>query len=134
MGYGTKYVEKYGKYLYFVFRVFVGLLFLQHGGQKLFGWFGGQMAPLFSLMGIAGLVEFVAGIAIAVGFFTRLAAAVSGLQMLVAFFMVHFPNGWIPLVNKGELALLFFAAFLMLVRDGNGLWSAEKSLLKKEVF
>ncbi|MEK6949583.1 MAG: DoxX family protein, partial [Nanoarchaeota archaeon] len=124
---------------YFVFRVFIGLLFLQHGLQKLFGAFGGvtgngQPVELFSLFGAAGLIEFVAGIAIAVGLFTRLAAFISAIEMLVAYFMVHIPNGLIPLVNQGELALLYFAAFLALKAYGAGKWSLEKALMKKEVF
>ena len=110
-------IEKYANkdYFYFVFRVFVGLLFLQHGLQKIFGMFGGvggNTVPLMSLFGAAGLIELIAGIAIALGLFTRLAAVVSAIEMLVAYFMVHAPNGLIPLVNQGELALLYFAAFV----------------------
>lgn len=134
-------IEKYAKkdYFYFVFRVFVGLLFLQHGLQKLFGAFGGvagngQPVELFSLFGLAGLIEFVAGIAIAVGLFTRLAAFISAIEMLVAYFMVHASNGLIPLVNQGELALLYFVAFLVIMVYGAGKWSIEKALMKKEVF
>ena len=134
-------IEKYANkdYFYFVFRVFIGLLFLQHGLQKLFGAFGGvagngQPVELFSLFGLAGLIEFVAGIAIAVGLFTRLAAFISAIEMLVAYFMVHAPNGLIPLVNQGELALLYFAAFAAITAFGAGKWSLEKALMKKEAF
>ena len=126
-------------YLYFIFRVFAGLLFLQHGLQKLFGAFGGvagngQPVELFSLFGAAGLIEFIGGIAIAVGLFTRLAAFISAIEMLVAYFMVHAPNGLIPLVNQGELALLYFAAFAAITAFGAGKWSLEKALMKKEAF
>jgi len=130
-----KNIDRASPYLLSVFRILVGLFFLQHGLQKLFGMFGAQKSvELLSLMGIAGIVEFVAGIAIAVGFFTRPAALVSAVQMLVAYFMAHAPSGWAPIANKGELALLFFAAFLVLIAKGAGKWSLEKAVLKKEIF
>ena len=66
--------------------------------------------------------------------FTRLAAAVSAIEMVIAYFKVHAPNGLIPLVNQGELALLYFVAFLVLMVYGAGKWSLEKALMKKEAF
>ncbi len=132
-------VEKYANkdYFYFVFRVFVGLLFLQHGLQKLFGAFGGlggNPAELFSLMGLAGIIETLGGLGIALGLFTRLVAFVAGIEMLVAYFMAHTPNGPVPLLNLGELPLLYFASFLVIMVYGAGKWSIEKALMKKEVF
>ena len=132
-------IEKYANkdYLYFVFRVFVGLLFLQHGLQKLLGMFGGlggQPAELFSLMGLAGIIETFGGIAIALGLFTRLIAFVTAIEMAVAYFMVHIPIGAVPLLNQGEPALLYFASFLVIMVYGAGKWSLEKALMKKEVF
>jgi putative oxidoreductase len=132
MGICEKYVNK--DYFYFVFRVFVGLLFAQHGFQKIFGAFGGTPVELISLMGLAGLIELLGGLAIAVGLFTRLAAFVSGIQMLVAYFMAHASNGFLPIVNKGELALLYFAVFVAITAFGARKWGIEKVLLKKEVF
>lgn len=125
-----KIVEKYGDALYLVFRVFVGLMFFQHGAQKLFGWFGGQSVELFTLMGLAGVVEAAGGILIAIGLLTRWAAAVSAIQMLAAYFMMHFPKAWTPIANKGELALLYFAAFLVLMKEGAGKWSVDDKLAK----
>ncbi len=126
--------EKVGPYLYFWFRVLVGLLFMQHGAQKLFGVLGAQQSvELMSLMGLAGIVEFVGGLAIAVGFFTRPAAALSGIQMLTAYFMAHASKAWAPIVNNGELALLFFATFLVLYWHGAGKWGLEKAILGKEL-
>ena len=135
MTYVQKYAEKYKDYLYLVFRVLVGGLFFIHGAQKLFGWFGGnKVAALTSLMGVAGAVEFFGGLLVVLGLFTRLAALVSAVQMLVAYFMAHSPNGWNPLVNKGEPAVLLFAAFLVLLVYGNQKWSVEKAVLGKENF
>jgi len=137
MGMCEKYVNK--DYAYFIFRVFLGLLFLQHGLQKLFGAFGGvagdgQAVQLFSLFGLAGIIEFLAGISIALGLFARFGAFFAALQMAVAYFMAHAPKGLIPMLNMGELALLYFAAFLAIMAFGARRWSLEKAIFKKEFF
>lgn len=120
---------------YALFRIVVGLMFVQHGAQKLFGWFGGKaVESLVSLMGVAGLIEFAAGLAIALGFFSRLASLGGIAVMIGALATVHFPQGLIPIVNKGELALLFLACFVMVLVHGNGKWGVEQALLKREVF
>ena len=130
-----KKLKRYNNQLYFVFRVLVGLLFFQHGAQKLLGWFGAEGGvPLFTMMGVAGLIELVGGLAIAFGLFTRLAALVGGVEMLVAYFMVHASNGLIPIMNNGELALLYFAAFIIVCIYGGQKWTLEESLFKKERF
>ena len=120
---------------YVIARLLIGFMFFAHGAQKIFGWYGGKSgAALFSLMGVAGWVEIITGILILVGLWTRLAAFFAAGQMLVAYFMVHAGGGWNPLVNKGELALLYFAAFLLLLIHGNGPYSLEKFFSKKERF
>ncbi len=130
-----KIIEKNGDYFYFVFRVFVGLLFFQHGAKKLFGAFGAEESVvLLSLMGLAGIIEFVGGLSIALGFFTRFAALISAVEMLFAYFRSHLPSGLIPIMNRGELSLLYFAAFLVILVYGAKKWSLEKFLLKKEIF
>lgn len=133
------FFEKHNGSIYVVFRVFVGLLFAQHGMQKLFGWFGGvagngQPVVLLSLMGLAGVIELFGGLAVALGLFTRPAALLSVVEMIVAYFMGHASQGLIPLSNKGELALLYFAAFLLVLAMGAGKWSTEQSLLGREMF
>ena len=128
--------NKIQDYFYFLFRVVVGVLFLQHGGQKLFGWFGGlggNPAELIGLMGLAGVIEFFGGLAIILGLFTRLAAVITAAEMVIAYFMVHLPQGPTPLLNQGETALLFFASFLVLLGYGAGKWSLGKMLFKKEI-
>ncbi len=132
MGMCEKYINK--DYAYFIFRVLVGLLFLQHGLQKLFGMFGGKSAELFSIMGLAGIIEFLAGISIALGIFARFGAFFAALQMAVAYFMAHAPQGLIPILNMGELALLYFAAFLAIMAFGARRWSLDKAIFKKEFF
>lgn len=118
---------------YFVFRVLVGFMFFTHGIQK-FGAFGGQVNAISSLMGVAGVIEIFVGLAIAFGFFTRLAALGGALEMLVAYFMAHSSQGFIPLLNKGELAVMYFAVFLVLMIYGAKRGSLERLLFNREFF
>ena len=89
---------------------------------------------LASMMGVAGVLELAISVLLILGLFTRLAALVGVVEMLVAYFMVHFPQGMNPLFNSGELALLFFGAFLVVLVYGNGEFSVESALMKKETF
>src|SRR3989344_7033243 len=128
-------LQKFHMEGYALFRIVVGLMFVQHGAQKLFGWFGGKaIESMFSLMGLAGMIEFAAGLAIALGFFSRLASLGGMAVMIGALATVHFPQGLIPIVNKGELALVFLVCFIIVAVHGNGKWSLEQSLLEKETF
>ncbi len=118
-----KYLKKSGDELYFVFRVLVGAMFFLHGAQK-FGWLGGNGVNLWSLFGAAGVIEVVAGALIVVGLLARWAALVSAVEMLVAYFMFHLPKNWNPL-EEGELALLYFAAFLVIAHHGALKWGLD---------
>ncbi len=131
MGYCNKWLNSYGEYHYFVFRVLVGLMFFLHGFGKLSG---AKAAPLMSLMGLAGVLELLIGLGVLVGFLTRLAAFGGAIVMLVAYFKVHAFTALSPLANGGELAVMYFVAFLVLMVYGNGKWNLEKVLLKKELF
>lgn len=109
-----------------ILRIAAGLLFWQHGAQKLFGWLGGSgPVELVGLMGLAGAIEFVGGILIAVGLFTRGAAVVTFLEMVVAYVYAHMTEALWPIENRGELALLYAAIFLHLVTAGPGRWSLD---------
>lgn len=112
-----------------VARMLIGLLFMQHGAQKLFGMFGGnQVESLFGLMGLAGVMEFFGGLLVVAGLWTAPVAALLALQMLVAYFMAHAGNGLIPVENHGELALLYMAAFAFLAVSGSGPASLDRKL------
>ena len=117
--------KKFNEYSYVVFRLIVGVLFLLHGLSK-FGVLGGEAKPLMSLMGAAGVIEVVVGILLTLGAFVCIASSVAAIEMIVAYFMVHAPQGMNPLSNGGEPALLFFAAFLVLIAHGSGKLSVEK--------
>ena len=112
-----------------VARILIGLLFMQHGAQKLFGMFGGnQVESLFGLMGLAGVMEFFGGLLVVAGLWTAPVAALLAIQMLVAYFMAHAGHGLIPVENNGELALLYMAAFAFLAVSGSGPASLDKKL------
>ncbi|KKP68660.1 MAG: DoxX family protein [Candidatus Moranbacteria bacterium GW2011_GWE1_35_17] len=126
-------------YAYAIFRIVVSVLFFLHGIQKFFGLFGGidgagHAAELMSLAWFAGLIEVAVGIAVLIGIFTRLAAIVGFIEMLMAYFMAHFPTGLNPLLNGGELALMFAVAFLIIFRYGAGKLSLEKKYCNMERF
>src|SRR5258707_269757 len=87
-------------------RVVTGLLFMLHGGQKLFGWFGGfgapgATAPLMSQFGFAGVLEFFGGCAVALGLITRPIAFLVCGEMAWAYFQAHLPHGFWPPQNHG---------------------------------
>jgi putative oxidoreductase len=130
-----KYFKAHHDKLYVIFRVVVGLMFFVHGAQKLFGWFGSKgTAQLFSMFGAAGVIETVAGLLIAFGLFSRLAALIAGLEMIAAYFIAHVPKGIWPYTNGGELALLYLVSFFIVIIHGNGKWNLEKTICKKECF
>lgn len=107
-------------------RIVAGILFMQHGAQKLFGWLGGeQVDQLVSLMGLAGVLEFFGGLLIVLGLFTQPVAFILAGEMAVAYFMVHFPQGFWPIENGGEPAALFSFIFLYLAAAGAGSFSID---------
>jgi len=128
-------MSKYAPYLYVLLRVVAGLLFACRGAQKLFGVFGGigglpgTSMPLFSLMGLAGGIELVGGLLIALGVLTSLVAFIASGEMAFAYFMQHFPRGFWPIQNGGELAVLYCFLFLYIAANGVGMWGAWRSRL-----
>jgi putative oxidoreductase len=113
--------------IYALYRIVFGLLFAFHGAQKVFGAFGGEAQPLFSIAGLAGVIEVVGGVLIAIGLVASWAAFVASGQMAVAYFMVHQPMGLWPAQNKGELAVLYCFAFLYIASRGAGKWSVAEA-------
>lgn len=117
---------RFEPYLYGILRIVAGLLFACHGAQKLFGVFGGvgeppgATVPLFSLMGLAGVIELVGGLLIALGLLTSYAAFISSGEMAAAYFMAHAPRGFWPIQNDGELAVLNCFLFLYIAARGTG--------------
>lgn len=118
----------YSAQAYAAMRIVVGLLFFCHGLQKAFGLFGGvngAAAPILSLLGVAGWIEIITGALITIGFATVKAAFIASGQMAVAYFIGHFPSGFWPIQNDGEVAVLYCFVFLYMSTHGAGIWSVD---------
>lgn len=121
-------LKRFEPHAYALFRIIAGFLFTMHGSQKVLGWpanaqsGGGSLPPMILT---AGLIELVAGLLILFGLFAGMAAFLSSGLMAAAFFMAHFPSGWNPLVNHGELAALYSFVFLFIATRGSGIWSID---------
>ena len=116
---------KFSPQIYALLRIVAGLLFAQHGAQKLFGVLGREPVPFASLMGLAGVIELAGGLLIAVGLFAGIAAFIASGEMAVAYFMAHAGNGLFPIQNQGEPAVLYCFLFLYIASRGSGVWSID---------
>ena len=111
-----------------ILRIMTGLLFLQHGTAKLLKI---PVVPMFANLnlmtppGIAGVLELVGGVLMILGLFTRSTAFVLSGLMAAAYFMAHAPRGFYPILNAGELAILFCFVFLYFAAAGPGPWSID---------
>jgi putative oxidoreductase len=108
-------------------RMMTGLLFMEHGVQKLFDFpaSGHGAVPLISYIGFAGSLELVGGFLILIGLFTRPAAFILAGEMAVAYWTVHAAKSFFPAVNGGDSAILFCFLFLYFVVAGGGKWSLD---------
>ena len=109
-----------------ILRIVTGLLFLEHGLSKFFGFPAPfPVQPLPPMLMAAGTIEIVAGILVTLGLFTRLAAFVASGEMAAAYFIGHFPKGFWPAANMGENAILLCFIFLYIAAAGPGAWSID---------
>ncbi len=117
------FLDKYGSLILGITRIVVGLLFVEHGTAKLLHF---PVVPMFAsgslppMILASGVIELVGGALVALGFFSRIAAFVCSGQMAVAYFMVHFAQGFFPILNGGELAIVYCFVFLYLAAAGPG--------------
>jgi putative oxidoreductase len=121
-----KFMRAYERETYAVLRMVAGFLFLWHGMQKLFG-FPGEMpagAPAFVLY-VAGPIELIGGTLVMVGLFTRWAAFLCSGLMAFAYWLGHGTRALLPVVNQGELAVLYCFVFLFIAARGAGAWSVD---------
>lgn len=108
---------------------------MTHGAQKLFGFpapLPGGGPPLMSLFGVSAILEFFGGLLILLGLFTRPVAFILAGEMAVAYFMMHAPAGFWPLLNQGEAAVLYCYVFLYMAVAGGGSWSLDRQLRRRE--
>ena len=130
----STFCAKWAPHLLSLMRIILAFLFMQHGGQKLFNFpiaMPGPPPELFSLVGLAGILEFFGGLLLLLGLGTRFVAFILSGQMAVAYFMVHASRGFWPIANGGELAALYCFAFLYLAAAGGGPWSLERLWSKR---
>jgi putative oxidoreductase len=122
----ANFMRPYESQTYALFRIVVGFLFLWHGTQKLFG-FPGTMppgAPAFIIY-TGGSIELIGGIMVMIGLFTRWAAFICSGEMAFAYWLAHGPHALLPIVNQGELAVLYCFAFLFISARGGGILSVD---------
>jgi putative oxidoreductase len=124
--------EKFEPQILSILRIIVALLFLEHGLSKLFGFPQPMPAPpMFSLIWCAGVIEVAGSLFLLIGLFTRLAAFIMSGEMAFAYFMVHAPKAFYPLLNAGDAAVLFCFIFLFFVFAGGGPWSLDAKMGNK---
>jgi putative oxidoreductase len=119
--------------LHALLRIVTGLMFAMHGSMKLLGWppmpKAGGGGPLPPLLMVAGGIELVAGLLITIGLLTDWAAFIASGEMAAAFFMGHASHGSLnPLVNQGELAVVYCFVFLFMAAYGSGIWSVDAAM------
>ena len=125
-------METWRPYILSILRIVVGLLFLEHGLSKVFNF--PALSPVPSLSGLlilAAILETIGAALFLVGAFTRIVAFILSGEMAFAYFMAHAPRSFYPLVNGGELAVLFCFIFLYFAFAGGGPLSVDRAALKQ---
>ena len=120
-------MNRFAGFTHALLRMVSAFILICPGGMKLFGWFGG-MPPgieLTPLLVTAGVIELIAGPLILIGLFTRPVAFIASGEMAVAYFVGHFPMGFLPVQNHGEPAVLLCFIFLFLSANGSGPFSLD---------
>lgn len=122
----ARFMKPYGEQTYALMRIMSGAMFLCHGSQKLFG-FPGTVPPEAptAILYTAGPIELVGGALVMIGLQTRWAAFVCSGTMAVAYWMAHGTQALLPILNHGELAVLYCFVFLYIAARGAGIWSVE---------
>jgi putative oxidoreductase len=128
----NRWLGKQSEWIYALMRIVVGLLFACHGAQKLFGLLGGEQRISDPLMLLGGIIEFGGGLMVGLGLRAGFAAFLASGMMAVGYFKAHAPRGFWPIVNKGELAVLYSFVFLYIASKGSGLLSIDALLGRKK--
>ncbi len=126
------FISKYETQVYSILRIAIGFLFLWHGSQKLFSFPpAGHAIPTYLVL-VAGPIEFFGGFLVMVGLLTRWAALICSGEMAYAYWFVHGTHALLPIINGGELAIIYCFLFLFISTKGSGQFSIDH-ILKKEI-
>jgi len=128
----NRWLGKQSEWIYALMRIVVGFLFACHGAQKLFGLLGGEQRISDPLMLLGGIIEFGGGLMVGLGLRAGFAAFLASGMMAVGYFKAHAPRGFWPIINKGELAVLYSFVFLYIASKGSGLLSIDALLGRKK--
>ncbi|MBV9906655.1 MAG: DoxX family protein [Hyphomicrobiales bacterium] len=125
-------MERWRPYILSIVRIVIGLLFLQHGLSKVFNFPAPSPVPSLSgLLILAAFLETVGALLFAVGAYTRIVALILSGEMAFAYFMAHAPRSFYPVVNAGELAVIYCFIFLYFAFAGGGPLSVDRAMLKQ---
>lgn len=122
----ASFMAPFSNQLYAVLRIVVGFTFLWHGVQKLFEFPGGgpEGIPDFVVY-VGGPIELIGGILVMIGLMTRWAAFLCSGMMAAAYWLIHGTKALLPIMNGGELAVLYCFVFLFIAAQGSGIWSVD---------
>lgn len=121
-----KFLDSYQEHTYALLRIVTGFLFIWHGAVKLFNFPTAFKYDLSPLMYAAGGIEVIGGALVMIGLITRPAAFICSGTMAVAYWMAHGSKSFWPIMNNGELAIMFCFAFLFIAARGTGMWGVGK--------
>jgi putative oxidoreductase len=125
-------LERYRPYILSILRIVVGLLFLEHGLSKVFNFPAPSPVPSLSgLLILAAILETIGAALFLVGAFTRIVAFILSGEMALAYFMAHAPRAFYPVVNGGELAVIYCFLFLYFAFAGGGPLSVDRAALNQ---
>ena len=120
-----RYLGRLAPQFFAVLRIMAGVMWAFHGTQKLFGWPGTRPPATQPLALTAGAIELIAGVLLAIGLFAGWAAFIASGTMAVAYFLRHAGDAFLPIINRGELAVLYCFVFLYIAAHGAGVWSVD---------
>ena len=123
-----RFLGRFAPYVYALLRIIAGLMFACHGAQHFLGMFGKAAAPTGSFFWVGGVIELVCGFLVALGLFGSYAAFLCSGTMAVAYFMAHFPKSPLPIINGGDMAVLYCFIFLLIACRGSGVLSIDQLL------
>jgi putative oxidoreductase len=125
------FISKYEPQIYFILRLVAGFLFLWHGSQKLFAFPPAGQVILPQIVFIAGPIEFFGGFLVMIGLWSRWAAFICSGEMAFAYWAAHGTHALLPLLNGGELAMIYCFLFLYISAKGSGEFSIDRLMEKR---